>query len=62
VRFGVQRFGVQLVGVAIGAVAVAVAAVVFTSVGGDVAELARGAGWWSLLALAWPALIFALRD
>jgi len=43
--------------VAVGVGAVLVAAGVWMSVAGDVLELVDGAGWWSLLALAFPAFI-----
>jgi hypothetical protein len=37
-----------------------VATTVFSSVAVDTLELARNAGWYALIALAWPAMIFLL--
>jgi hypothetical protein len=37
-----------------------VGAIVWMSVGTDVAALVRGAGWWSLVVLAFPALMGVL--
>lgn len=37
---------------------VAFAVVVWASVGSSVAALIGGAGWFALIALAWPALVY----
>lgn len=41
----------------IGAGAITFAVIVWTSVAADALQLVSAAGWWSLVALAWPTFI-----
>lgn len=41
----------------IGAGAIAIGAIMWLSVAADVSALITGAGWWSLVVLAWPGFI-----